>query len=60
MESLNARLKRLRKQTGLSQAKFAEKFEIPKNTLQDWEQERRTPPVYVVGMIEKILENERE
>ena len=60
MKTLNDRVRQLRKQTGLSQSQFADKFEIPKNTLQDWEQKRRTPPPYVVSMMAKILDIEKE
>ena len=49
-------IKELRFHTGLSQSKFAAMFGIPVSTLKDWEQERRTPPSYVVNMIKKILE----
>ena len=49
-------IKELRFQTGLSQSKFAAMFDIPVSTLRNWEQERRTPPTYVVNMIKKILE----
>ena len=49
-------IKELRFQTGLSQSKFAAMFDIPTSTLRDWEQGRRTPPVYVVNMIKTILE----
>lgn len=48
-------IKELRFHTGLSQSKFAAMFDIPVSTLKDWEQERRTPPAYVVNMIKKIL-----
>lgn len=50
------RIKELRLQTGLSQSKFANMFDIPIATLKDWEQERRNPPSYVVTMIKTILE----
>lgn len=49
-------IKELRVFTGLSQSKFAKMFDIPVSTLKDWEQERRTPPGYVVNMIKTILE----
>ncbi|MDY4771502.1 MAG: helix-turn-helix domain-containing protein [Lachnospiraceae bacterium] len=51
-------VKEIRIQTGMSQKEFAEYFEIPLRTLQEWEQERRTPPDYVLGMIQKILKLE--
>ncbi|WP_158588706.1 adenine-specific methyltransferase EcoRI family protein [Butyrivibrio sp. X503] len=60
MYTLNAQIRELRKVSGLSQTTFAEKFEIPTSTLQDWEHNRRTPPIYVVGMIDKLLESERQ
>ena len=59
METLNSQIRELRKASGLSQTVFAEKFEIPTSTLQDWEHNRRTPPIYVVGMIDKILSTEK-
>ena len=49
-------IKEMRMQTGLSQSKFAKLFDIPIATLRDWEQERRKPPVYVINMIQTILE----
>lgn len=51
-------IKEMRLQTGLSQSKFAAMFEIPVATLKDWEQGRRKPPVYVINMMEKILEHQ--
>ena len=50
------RVKELRLQVGLSQSKFADLFGIPVATLKDWEQERRTPPSYVVNKMKTILE----
>lgn len=52
-------VKELRAKTGLSQSKFAAYFGVPVRTLQEWEQEKRTPPEYVVSMMERIwkLEN---
>ena len=48
----------IRKETGLSQSKFAKRFGIPVRTLQQWEQGRSTPPDYVVRMIAYIIELE--
>ena len=50
----------LRKKTGLSQAKFAAKFNIPLNTYFHWEQGRHKPPQYVVDMISMMLEQENK
>lgn len=36
-----------RQTAGLTQAKITELFGIPRRTVQDWEAEKKTPPVYV-------------
>lgn len=51
-------MKELREATGLSQIKFAEKFEIPVKSLQNWEAERTAPPPYIIFMVKKILDFE--
>ena len=51
-------IKELRQRTGLSQVKFAQKFIIPKSTIEQWEMGIRKPPVYVVKMIALILDYE--
>lgn len=45
-------IKEIRALTGLSQTDFSEKYNIPKRTLQDWEYKKRTPPEYVVNLLE--------
>ena len=47
-------IRELRKKTGLSQSKFAEYFEIPLRTVQEWEQGRRKPPDYIPKLLERI------
>ncbi len=49
-------IREMRMMTGLSQSKFADLFELPVATLKDWEIGRRTPPSYVVSMMQTILE----
>lgn len=51
--------KELRKSTGLSQSKFANYFGIPKKSIQNWEINATTPPPYILGMMRRILELER-
>ncbi len=51
-----ARLKRMRAYSQLTQEEFAQKFEIPMRTYQKWENGDRTPPDYVVHMMERIME----
>jgi len=47
-------VKEIRKRTGLSQVKFGEKYHIPKRTIEDWETEKRIPPVYVVELLDRV------
>ena len=52
-------MKEFRMLTGLSQRKFAEYFGISIRTIQEWEQGRRNPPEYLLGLLKRIwfLEN---
>ena len=50
------RFKTLRRQTGLSQVKFSQRYHIPLGTLRDWEQMRKQPPEYVFHMLEQIVD----
>jgi len=54
------RLKELRRELGLSQAKFAERFGIPLRTLQDWEYGKREVRSYIVNMLYRIIELENK
>lgn len=51
-------IKEIRQSTGLSQAKFCEALNIPKRTLQDWEQGLRNCPEYVAQLIAYRVEND--
>lgn len=51
-------IKSIRSSTGLSQARFAAAFEIPVRTLEDWERGLRTPPAYVVKLLELAAQKE--
>lgn len=48
-------IKELRKKTGMSQSAFAAYFDISVRNIQEWEQGRRTPPPYVVSMMNRII-----
>jgi len=48
-------IKDIRKLTGLSQAEFSEKYEIPKRTIEDWEAGVRKPPKYVLKLLERVV-----
>ena len=45
-------IKEIRALTGLSQANFGKKYNIPVRTIQDWEAEKGNPPAYVVELLE--------
>lgn len=47
--------KELRIQTGLSQVDLGKILGIPRNTIRDWELEKRVPPVYVQRLLLKEL-----
>ena len=51
-------IKELRTACGMTITAFSEYLEIPYRTLQDWEREVRTPPEYVVKLIEYKLKHE--
>lgn len=51
-------VKELRIACGMTQQAFADYFEIPKRTLEDWEAGRRKPPEYLVKLIEYKLKKE--
>lgn len=54
----NMDIKELRASTRMTQKAFAEYFNIPVRTLQDWEGEKRTPPEYVTELIKYKIEKE--
>ena len=51
-------IKEIRALTGLSQAKFSEKYEIPKRTIENWEGEQREPPAYVIKLLERVVKED--
>ena len=51
--------KELRQSSGMTQKAFAEYFEIPKRTIENWETETRKCPEYVLKLIAYKLEKER-
>jgi DNA-binding transcriptional regulator YiaG len=45
------RIKKMRKDAGMTQKMFSDFFGIPVRTLQDWEAGVRTPPDYIVRLL---------
>lgn len=52
-------IKELRTTAGMTQKTFAEYFEIPKRTIEDWEAGRRQCNQYILSLIEYKLRNEK-
>ncbi len=53
-------IKEICEKYGKGQAELARRFNIPLRTVQGWYLGERNPPPYVPGMIEELLEIERE
>jgi DNA-binding transcriptional regulator YiaG len=45
----------LRASTGMTQQAFADRFGIPKRTVENWDSGVSTPPPYVLSMMIEIL-----
>ncbi len=48
-------IRNIRSMTGLSQAKFAAHYNIPKRTLESWEMGQRECPGYVVELLRRAV-----
>lgn len=53
-------LKAIRKKTGLTQAEFAKRYNIPKRTVENWETEVTVPPRYVVELLKRAVDADFE
>lgn len=53
-------IKEIRTFTGLSQQKFGDRYCIPLRTIQDWEADKRQPPIYVVKLLERAVKEDFE
>lgn len=51
-------IKDMRAKSGMTQKAFSDYLNIPKRTIEDWENDRRKPPDYVVELIEYKLTHE--
>lgn len=52
---MKEKIKEIRKLTGLSQAKFAARYEIPKRTIENWETGKTEPPEYVYKLLLRVV-----
>lgn len=55
MKTSAEKIKEMRALTGLSQRKFAEMYDIPVRTLENWEAGTRVPPEYVLKLLERVV-----
>ena len=51
-------IKELREELGLSQRVFAQRYRIPLRSIENWEGGQRTPPDYVLELLEKAVKND--
>ena len=51
-------IKDMRAKSGMTQKAFSDYLNIPKRTIEDWENDRRKAPDYVVEIIEYKLTHE--
>lgn len=56
----SSKIKKIRQMTGYSQEEFSKKYNIPTRTLNSWELEERTPPAYVVELLEFKVKKDLE
>ena len=58
-DTILVEITKMRKETGLSQSRFAAYFGIPTRTYQKWEQKENTPAPYIPEMMSCILHLEK-
>mgnify|MGYP004453401525 FL=1 len=51
-------IKELRMLSGLSQQAFSDKYKIPKRSIENWESGKRTPPEYVISLLERAVKED--
>lgn len=51
-------IKEIREYSGLSQAKFSEKYGIPKRSLENWESGSRKCPDYVISLLDRVVKSD--
>ncbi len=50
-----SKMKSIRRFTGLSQAKFGKKYNIPKRTIENWEEGKNDAPAYVLELLGRCV-----
>lgn len=52
---VHAKVRLIRKKTGLTQKAFGEKYNIPLRTIENWENGKSVPPAYVLQLLERAV-----
>lgn len=52
------KINEIRTLTGLSRVRFAERYNIPLRTVEDWEAGRSNPPEYIVPLLERAVRDD--
>ncbi len=52
------RIRKLRESTGMNRRQFCEYFQIPYQTVTDWERDQRHPPEYLLRLLEYYIRME--
>lgn len=53
-------IKEMREFLGISRTEFSRRYGIPLRTLEDWESGKRTPPPYVITLLERIIKEDAD
>ena len=51
-------IKKIRSYTGLSQAKFSQKYNIPTRTVENWESGSRKCPEYLIQLLSRVVQED--
>lgn len=51
-------IKEIRLISGLSQQAFSDKYKIPKRSIENWESGKRTPPEYVISLLQRAVKED--
>lgn len=51
-------IKEIREYSGLSQAGFAAKYDIPKRSIENWEGGKRECPLYVTKLLNRVVKDD--
>jgi putative transcriptional regulator len=56
--NVQEQVKAIRAKSGLSQAAFSARYHIPKRTIEGWEMGVRECPVYVVELLQRVVDED--